>query len=351
MRGSSLQRRGTVLLLAAVTIGFAWVVWHFAGAIFWAVVLAVLFEPLYLRLLPRLRQRRTLAALVTLLLCLSVVGMPLTVVAALVLRQAASFYSQVVSGKIDFGAYLERITAALPDWLFTTLDKLGLGDFAAVQARLGSGAGEAGRFVAAHLYGISVDSFSFLLSFGVMLYLLFFLLRDGAALAARVEKALPLADTDVQSLVATFVTVVRATVKGGAVMAATQGVLGGSMLALLDIPGPLLWGVVFGLLSMLPAVGAGLLWAPIAVYFFVTGAIWKALLLTVFGSVVLTLVDNLLRPLLVGKDAHMPGYLVLVSTLGGVAAFGINGVVIGPVVAALFVATWTLVSSDPARGR
>jgi predicted PurR-regulated permease PerM len=123
------------------------------------------------------------------------------------------------------------------------------------------------------------------------------------------------------------------------------------MLGFLGIQAPLFWGVVFGLLSMIPAVGAGLLWAPIALYFLVTGAIWKGLALIVFGVVVLTLVDNILRPLLVGHETHLPGYLVLVTTLGGIAKFGPNGVIIGPMLAAMFVAIWKLFNSDLAPRR
>jgi predicted PurR-regulated permease PerM len=125
-------------------------------------------------------------------------------------------------------------------------------------------------------------------------------------------------------------------------MALIQGTLGGAVLASLGITAPVLWGLVFGLLSMLPAVGAGVLWVPVALYFLLTGAYVKALLLILFGSVVLTVIDNTVRPLLVGRETHLPGYLVLISTLGGVAVFGLNGVVIGPVVGAMFVAAWSL---------
>jgi predicted PurR-regulated permease PerM len=99
------------------------------------------------------------------------------------------------------------------------------------------------------------------------------------------------------------------------------------------------------LLSLLPAVGAGLVWAPAAIYFLLAGAVWKGVTLIVFGVLVIGLVDNILRPLLVGKDTRMPDYVVLISTLGGIALFGLNGFVIGPVIAALFIAAWDLFAS------
>jgi predicted PurR-regulated permease PerM len=100
---------------------------------------------------------------------------------------------------------------------------------------------------------------------------------------------------------------------------------------------------------MIPAVGAGLLWAPIALYFLVTGAVAKGVVLILFGTVVLTATDNILRPFLVGRDTQLPGYVVLVATLGGIASFGLNGMIVGPMVAALFVATWKLFETIETR--
>ena len=125
-------------------------------------------------------------------------------------------------------------------------------------------------------------------------------------------------------------------------VAAAQGMLGGFIFWVLGIQAPVLWGVLMAFLSLLPAVGAGLIWGPVAIYFLATGALWQAGVLTAFGVGVIGLVDNLLRPLLVGKDTKMPDYVVLISTLGGMTLFGINGFVIGPVIAALFMACWDL---------
>ena len=336
--------------MVVATLGFGLVVCPYFGAIFWSVVLAIVFAPLQQRILVRFRQRKTAAALVTLALAIAGVGIPLAIVATLVVRQGSSLYAALASGRIDIGASLQHAATTLPHWVLAVLDELGLSDLAAVQAKLVGSAGEASRFIASHLLRLGADSFGFALSVAVMLYLLFFLLRDGRALTERINAAIPLAKTDKQSLLATFVAVIRATVKGGVVMAVIQGSLGGAVLGGLGIAAPVLWGVVFGLLSMLPAVGAGLLWVPVALYFLVTGAFGKALLLTLFGSVVLTVIDNVVRPLLVGRDTHLPGYLVLISTLGGVAVFGLNGAVIGPVVAAMFVATWTLSSPEAPPG-
>ena len=342
MNRSNRQRKALLALVTAVSLAFVWVIRPYLGVIFWGVVLAIVFAPLHRRMLGFSGQRRTLAALGTLLAIVFGVGFPLACLTVALLRQASALYADIGARRIDLGGYLQRMADATPAWVREGLDRIGLGDFAAVREKLSDSAVEASRFVATHLLGLGMNAFALAVSLAIMLYLLFVLLHEGNALASRIERSIPLARDDMQSLMATFTTVIRATIKGSAVMAATQGVLGGIVLWLLGIQGPLFWGVVFGVLSMIPAVGAGLLWGPIALYFLVTGAVWKGMALTFFGVVVLTVIDNTLRPLLVGRDTHMPGYLVLIATLGGIVTFGINGVVIGPVIAAMFLAAWSL---------
>ena len=162
---------------------------------------------------------------------------------------------------------------------------------------------------------------------------------------------MPLETRQTQRLLGTFVTVVRATVKGNIVIALIQGLLGGLAFWVLGLPGPLLWGALMALLSLLPAVGAALVWAPVALYFIFTGSLWAGLGLTAWGVLAIGLVDNLLRPVLVGKDTNMPDYLVLFSTIGGIAVFGLNGFVIGPVIAALFLALWDMFTLARERRR
>ncbi len=137
----------------------------------------------------------------------------------------------------------------------------------------------------------------------------------------------------------------------GPVQRCEQGALGGVIFAVLGISGALLWAVLMAFLSLLPAVGAGLIWTPVAIYFLFSGAVWQGVILILYGVMVIGLVDNILRPILVGKDTKMPDYLVLISTLGGLALFGLNGFVIGPLIAALFISSWGLFTNgDRPRG-
>ena len=125
-------------------------------------------------------------------------------------------------------------------------------------------------------------------------------------------------------------------------VAVTQGALGGIAFWFLGIQGVLLWSVLMAFLSLLPAIGAGLIWAPVAIYFLASGQLAQGLGLIAYGVLVIGMVDNVLRPILVGKDTRMPDYVVLISTIGGMALMGINGFVIGPVIAALFISAWGL---------
>ncbi|MDB5840825.1 MAG: family transporter [Herminiimonas sp.] len=342
MNNPDLHRKTFLVLLIAVSLAFAWILLPFYGAVFWGVVLAILFAPFYRQLLVALHNRRNLAALATLVLCLIIVFFPLTLITASLMQEGSLVYERIRTGQLNFGAYFQQVIAALPRWVVTILDRFGLGNLTAMQDRLSTFAVEVSQFLATQALSIGQNALNFVVGFGVMLYLLFFLLRDGAMLSARIRQAIPLSTEHKRNLFSKFTTVIRATVKGNIVVAATQGALGGLMFWFLGIQGAILWGVLMAFLSLLPAVGAALIWGPVAIFFLVTGAIWQGVTLIVFGVLVIGLVDNILRPILVGKDTQMPDYVVLISTIGGMALFGLNGFVIGPVIAALFIACWDL---------
>jgi predicted PurR-regulated permease PerM len=348
MTSSALQNRTLLLLLAAVTVAFAAILWPFNGAVFWGVVLAILFAPLHRKLLRRMPRRRNLAAFVTLCVCLLIVILPMALIGVSLAQEASVAYERMRSGQLNYGAYLQQVLAALPAWLLALLDRFHLTSVAELQARLASVGAQASQFLATKALDVGQNTLQFIVSFGVMLYLLFFLLRDGVQLATRVRDAIPMDDQHKRQLARKFITVTRATVKGNIAVAAAQGALGGLIFWVLDIQGPVMWGVLMAFLSLLPAVGASLIWGPVAIYFLATGATWQAITLTAYGICVIGLLDNLLRPVLVGKDTKMPDYVVLISTLGGMALFGLTGFVIGPVIAALFMATWDLFAPPPA---
>jgi predicted PurR-regulated permease PerM len=345
MNNSNLYFRTFLLLLTLVTIAFILVLLPFYGAIFWGAILAIIFSPMQKRFLTAMRGRPNLAALCSLLIIILIVILPLIFITGALVQEGAAVYKRITSGEFNLGEYFEQIVNALPPSVHDLMMRFGVGDIFSLREKLSAGALQGSKFLASQAVSVGQNTAQFLIGMGVMLYVLFFLLRDGANLARQTRNLIPLSEDHKQSLFRKFATVIRATVKGNIVVAITQGTLGGLMFWFLGIQGSLLWGVMMAFLSLLPAVGAALIWVPVAVYFLVTGAMWQGIVLTLFGVLVIGLVDNVLRPLLVGKDTKIPDYVVLISTLGGLSVFGINGFVIGPLIAALFIACWDLFPS------
>ncbi|MFG6458095.1 AI-2E family transporter [Roseateles sp. BYS96W] len=337
-----LEHNAFLALLVAVSVAFVWILLPFGGAVFWGAVIAIVFRPVYAQLRQRWPRWPTASALATLSLIVLIVVLPLALLTGMLVKEGAALYQRVQSGETDFARYFEQVVAVSPDWLHSLLQHFGLTDFKELQARISAAIGRGSEAIATQVYSAGQNALDMVVGFCVMLYLAFFLLRDGAALSDRIRDSVPLAPDHRRHLAAKFITVIRATVKGNVLVAATQGALGGLAFWFFGIKGALLWAVVMGFLSLLPAIGAGLIWLPVAIYFLVTGAVWQGVVLILYGVLVIGLIDNVLRPLLVGKDTQMPDYLVLISTIGGMAVFGITGFVIGPVIAAMFMAVWDL---------
>lgn len=337
----ALEDKTFTALVIGISILFLWIILPFYGAVFWAMALAILFMPLYRRLLRALR-RPTFAALATLLIILVMVILPLAVISSLMVREASGVYQRVQAGNLDFGRFFQRAFDALPAWMASLLGRLGLTELALIKDRLSAALTNSSRFLAAQAFAIGQNALDFLAGFLVMIYLLFFLLRDGEELFERIKVAIPLRDEHLSQLSGKFTAVLRATVKGTLIVAIIQGALGGVIFWILGIHAPILWAAVMAVFSLLPAVGAAVVWLPVAIYLLVTGSTWQGLLLIAWGVFVIGLIDNLLRPILVGKEARMPDYVVLISTVGGIAMIGINGLVIGPVIAAMFIAVWDI---------
>ena len=342
MQNPTFEQKAFILLLVLVTIAFFWILLPFYGAVFWAMVLAVVFSPLQERLLRRMGGRGNLAALLTLIICLLVAILPVIFITSAVVAEGTALYQKLESGELDAGTYVTSGIRMLPPSIQDQLARLGISNLDGLREQISKGAMAGSQYLATKVFAIGQGTFEFFVSFFVMLYLLFFLLRDGKELVHRIRSAIPLAGNTKRRLQIKFTRVVRATVKGNVVVAAIQGALGGFIFWGLGIYSPLLWGVLMAFLSLLPAAGAGIIWAPVAIYLMLSGSLVQGIILTAFGVLVIGLVDNILRPILVGKDTRMPDYLILISTLGGLALLGLNGFVIGPLVAALFVASWNL---------
>lgn len=330
------------VLVGIVTLMFGWILLPFYGTLLWSAIIAMIFAPVNARMLVWAKGRKTLAALGTLLSVIILVMLPFALITVAVVNETSQVYQQLQSGEINPERFFGGAFSALPDWLVSLLGRFGLGDFDSIRAKLSIELSQAGKFIAGRALSLGQNTLDFLANLGIATYLSFFLIRDGEALAREARHALPLEADAKRALFAKFTTVIRATVKGNILVAAIQGALGGLAFWVLGLNGALLWAVVMAFLSMLPAFGAALVWVPVAGYFFLTGAIWQGVALAAWGMLVIGLVDNLLRPILVGKDTQMPDYVVMISTLGGMVIFGINGFVLGPLIAAMFIAVWHL---------
>lgn len=333
-----------LLLLVLVSVLFGWILKPFFGAILWAAVISIVFYPLQRRWAPLFGERRNLLALSVLLLCTLIVILPLLLIILSLAQEGSALYAKLHSGEIDLNGYVEKVKESFPP-LQNLLNRFGI-EFANVKQQLTNATVEASRYMATQALSVGQNTAQFLVSLALMLYLTFFFLRDGENLLQLLIRALPLGDSRERQLLNKIADVATATVKGNLIVAIVQGALGGLIFWVLDVPNALLWGVVMALVSLLPAVGSALIWVPVAIYFLATGAIWQGVVLIAFGAGVIGLVDNLLRPILVGRTTRMPDYLVLLSTLGGIAIFGLNGFVLGPLVAALFLAFWDIFMED-----
>jgi predicted PurR-regulated permease PerM len=262
----------------------------------------------------------------------------MVIVITSVINEGIALYDKLQSGTVNPAQAIEHVYRKFPQ-IQGLMNRLGM-DLESLKADAINAALAGGKYLAQHTFTIGQNAFTFLLNLALMLYITFFMLRDGHKLLDLMMRALPLEDSRERMLFALFAEVTRATIKGNIVIAIVQGSIGGITLALLGVNGALLWGVLMALSSLIPSIGSALVWLPIALWLMATGDVTSAIILIGIGAGVIGLIDNLLRPVLVGRDTKLPDYLVLLSTLGGIALFGANGFIIGPLVAAVFLAFW-----------
>ncbi len=337
------ERKLLRVLLAAVSVGLLVILVPLFGTLLWSVIVALLFRPLFRLMLQRLHGHRTGAALVTTAAVLLIVVLPFVVVTLSLVNEAGALYTRVQEAQQTPASAINKLYGALPAWSIDLMHRAGIPDLAALQRQLLGLLGQGGQLIAGQALKIGQNTFELVASLFIMLYVSFFLIRDGDGIARSLREALPLSRPHQQELFGKFSTAIRATVKGNMLVAALQGALGGIAFWYLDVNGALLWAVLMAFVSLLPAIGAALVWLPVAIYFLVTGDIVQGAGLIAWGVLVIGLVDNLLRPVLVGKDTRLPDWVVLVTTLGGMSVFGIHGFVLGPMIAAMFFAVWHIV--------
>lgn len=344
MRFKGFTKGFFIFILLIVTAAFFNVLSPYYSAILWAAILAVVFHPLKLGIRQRLGDKNGLASLLTLLVICLIVFTPLVLIMSSLVIEVNIVYTKLQNDNTQFLVIVSDLIQHLPHWARHLLAEHNLNSAAEIQQKMAGLLLQGGQYLAGSVFSIGRGTFSFVLSFGIMLYLLFFLLKDGVYLVRLLLEGSPLSTHVKHHLLMKFAAVSRAAVKGTVMVAIIQGFLGGLAFYFADFEGSLLWGALISFFSLVPALGSAIIWIPAVVYSFATGMLWKGTFLVLFFIVVIGLVDNILRPLLVGKDTSMPDYFILISTLGGIEIYGINGFVIGPLIAALFITCWNLLS-------
>ena len=223
----TIEDKAFLFLIVAVSLAFLWIVWPFYGALLWGTVTAILFAPLFRRLTNAMGQRRNLAALITVIIIVTIVILPLTLVSVSLVQEVSGVYRRVQTGELDLARFFQHILDALPAWATHLLDRFGLVNLEVMQERLSTSLMKGSEFFAGQAFSIGQGTFDFIANLFVMLYLLFFLLRDEAELFTRIKGAIPLRAEQQQGLWLKFTIVIRATVKGDLLVALLQGTLGG----------------------------------------------------------------------------------------------------------------------------
>jgi predicted PurR-regulated permease PerM len=341
--GEAIERGGFLLLLAMVTIALFFIALPFASPLLWAMLAAIMFQGLFQRFARRLRGRPNLAASCTLLVITVAVIIPGFLIGSAVVDEAAGIVLAFQEGRIDVAAWFAQLQTMLPANIRAAIDDAGWGNMAALQERAQQFLTESAGLIVQQAVAIGSGAFGFVLSFGMGLYVTYFLLRDGDRIGPAVLAGLPVHPHIAQRLAEKFLAIVRATIKGSVVVGLVQGALGAITFWIAGLPSVILLGVLMGVASFIPAVGTGLIWVPAAIWLLATGAVWEGVVVIVSGVAVIGMADNLLRPALVGRDTGIPDWVILVTTLGGIALLGLSGFVLGPLVAGLFLAMWSIV--------
>jgi predicted PurR-regulated permease PerM len=342
IRQRTIQSAGFLFLLVLVTIAFGFLVSSFVTPIFWAAVLAIVFRPVERRLLAYFGGKRpNSSAALTLILVIVVVFVPLGFVAVAVSREAVGLYQRLTVGELAVSDAMDRWVPALVRFGA----QIGITP-ATVRSNVADAAAAVGTFVATGALAFGQNAVKAFGQFGLTVYVLFFFLRDGDQLLRSIARALPLGDARERALFERFTAVTRATLKGTLVVGLVQGTLGGVFFALLGLDAPAFWGVMMVACSLIPVIGPTAIWLPASIILLATGSVGKGITLLLLGTFGIALVDNFLRPILVGRETRIPDFVVLLSTLGGLGLFGLSGFVAGPAIAGLFITAWEMFAQE-----
>jgi len=312
---------------------------YFLMAVFLAGIFSAMVFPLYERIKNLVNNRRAIASLATIFILVLVILLPLGMLIGIIMAQAIRISQSItpwIQRQIAEPTALSDLLAALPYTEHIVSYK------EPILRKAGELVAGTTGFLINNLSSAAFGTINFLFLVFILLYSMFFFLMDGERLLARILYYLPLKDHEERRMLEKFTSVTRATLKGTIVIGLLQGGLAGAAFAVVGINGAAFWATIMTVLSIIPAVGSGLVWVPASIVLLVGGHYVKALGLVVFCGLLVGSLDNFLRPRLVGRDIMMHDLMILFGTLGGLAFFGILGFIVGPIISALFVTVWEI---------
>lgn len=325
-------------LLLTVTVTFLLLLKPFAYPIFWAAVVAALFYPLYQRLNSSLKHAN-LSATITLAAVAVIILLPLTIIGLLLIKESLALYAAFSTNSSELNQTVQNLANTIKHNPYTA--QLAVDESFWIEKF-----SEAGRTITSYIFAalknLTQDSFWFLVMFVIMLYTLFFFIRDGEKILKKLMYLCPLGDRYEVMLYKKFTTAASGIIKGTLLIGGIQGALGGIAFWIAGIEGALIWSILMMLFSVVPGAGSSIIWLPGAIILLITGHLAAGIFLLLVGALLISTIDNFLRPILVGKGLNMHPLLILFSTLGGIAVFGFSGFMLGPIIAALFLAFWEM---------
>ena len=325
-------------VLALVTLLFLYLLKPFFFPIFWAAVIAGIFNPVFKRVNGKLN-RPTLSATVVLVMVILIIILPGGMIGTLLFSESMQMYDTLNTDGDQIGKSIKTIMEAVKSNPYVSKLRM---DEAFLTDKFSEIVKSVSNFIFVHLKDLTQNTLLFIVQFAVMLYTLFFFIRDGERFLEMAMRLFTFGEEREKVLYERFVTTAKSTLKVTLIIGGIQGVLGGILFYITGIEGALVWGVLMVLTAIVPVVGCSIIWAPAGVIMLLTGHTWEGILILAAGVLVISMVDNLLRPVLLGRDVQMHPLLIFLSTLGGLSLFGFSGFVIGPIIASLLLAIWAM---------
>lgn len=339
MEKGAVNKWTLIIVVLLISTLFVAMIRQFLISIILAGIFSALSIPMYSKFEKWFGGRSIPASAVTVIIIVCVVLVPLSGLLVIVATQAVKVGALAkpwIDLQISEPGALSQFIQSLP--FYETIEPYRT----QIISKAGELAGSMSGFIIDKLSSATIGTFNIIINVFIMLYCMFFFLMEGDRLLKKILYYLPLEDHDERRILEKFTSVTRATIKGTLVIGVLQGGLAGLAFAVLGIPSAVFWGTIMAVLSVIPSVGSAIVWMPAVIYLAATGHVTKGIVLFAFCAVIVGSLDNLLRPKLVGKDTQMHELMILFGTLGGLIMFGVVGMIIGPIIAALFVTLWEI---------